>query len=102
MVATPPAEPTLTDVMEKLDRLSTSVDNLTTRIDKLTISVDNLTTRVDTVSKSKHVDNLATDVEKFNDRFSQRHQATKRLVQLAFTLIASATVTVIITSVLRR
>ncbi|MCC3412611.1 hypothetical protein [Microcoleus sp. PH2017_02_FOX_O_A] len=68
MIATPPTEPTLTDVIEKLDGL----------------------------------DNLATDVEKFNDRFSNYQQATQWVVQLAFTLIASATITVIVTSVLRR
>jgi uncharacterized protein YoxC len=86
MIATPSTEPTLTDVIEKLDGLSTRVDTLSTR-------VDNLSTRVD---------NLATDVEKFNDRFSNYQQATQWVVQLAFTLIASATITVIITSVLRR
>ncbi|WP_293153055.1 MULTISPECIES: hypothetical protein [unclassified Microcoleus] len=72
MIATPSTEPTLTNVIEKLDHLSTRVDH------------------------------LATDVEKFNDRFSNYQQATQWVVQLAFTLIASATITVIITSVLRR
>lgn len=87
MIATQPTEPTLTDVIEKIDSLSTRVDTLSTR-------VDNLSTRVD---------HLATDVEKFNDRFSNYQQATQWVVQLlAFTLIASATITVIITSVLRR
>jgi len=79
MIATPSTEPTLTDVIEKLDGLSSRVDNLSSR-----------------------VDNLATDVEKFNDRFSNYQQATQWVMQLAFTLIASATITVIITSVLRR
>jgi len=72
MTTTPNAEPTLTDVIEKLDKLSTDVDK------------------------------LSTDVEKFNDRFTNYQQATQWVVQLAFTLIASATITVIITSVLRR
>ncbi len=79
MIATPSTEPTLTDVIEKLDGLSSRVDNLSTR-----------------------VDNLATDVEKFNDRFSNYQQATQWVVQLAFTLIPSATITVIVTSVLCR
>ena len=48
------------------------------------------------------VDRLSTDNEKFNDRFSNYQQATQWVVQLAFTLIASATITVIITSVLRK
>ena len=65
MIGTPNNEPTLTDVIEKLDKLS-------------------------------------TDVEKFNDRFTNYQQATQWVVQLAFTLIASATITIIITAVLRR
>ncbi len=79
MTTTPNAEPTLTDVIEKLDKLSTKVDKLSTEFDR-----------------------LSTDVEKFNDRFTNYQQATQWVVQLAFTLIASATITVIITSVLSR
>ena len=78
MTTTPNTEPTLTDVINKLDSLSTHVDTLSTR-------VDTLTTRVDT----------------FNDRFDNYQKATQWLVQLAFTLIASATITVIVTSVLK-
>ncbi|WP_088891197.1 hypothetical protein [Leptolyngbya ohadii] len=48
------------------------------------------------------LDKLSADNEKFNDRFTNYQQATQWVVQLAFTLIASATVTVIITSVLRK
>ena len=85
MTTTPNTEPTLTDVINKLDSLSTHVDTLTTRVDTLTTRVDTLTTRVDT----------------FNDRFDNYQKATQWLVQLAFTLIASATITVIVTSVLK-
>ena len=85
MIKTPNTEPTLTDVINKLDSLSTHVDTLSTRVDTLTTCVDTLTTRVDT----------------FNDRFDNYQKATQWLVQLAFTLIASATITVIVTSVLK-
>ena len=85
MTTTPNTEPTLTDVINKLDSLSTHVDTLSTRVDTLTTCVDTLTTRVDT----------------FNDRFDNYQKATQWLVQLAFTLIASATITVIVTSVLK-
>jgi predicted nucleic acid-binding Zn-ribbon protein len=40
--------------------------------------------------------------ERFNERFSNYQQATQWVVQLAFTLIASATITIIITAVLKR
>ncbi len=79
MTTTSKNEPTLVDVIEKLDKLSTDVDNLSTDVDK-----------------------LSRDSEKFNDRFFNYQQATQWVVQLAFTLIASATITVIITSVLRK
>jgi len=59
-----------------------------------------LSTTVDTLSST--VDTLSANNEKFNDRFSNYQQATQWVVQLAFTLIASATITVIITSVLRK
>ncbi|HAN46571.1 MAG TPA: hypothetical protein DCQ32_08475 [Cyanobacteria bacterium UBA8156] len=45
---------------------------------------------------------IEDNAEKFNDRFANYQQATQWVIQLAFTLIASATVTVIVTSVLRR
>lgn len=79
MTSTPNAEPTLADVIEKLDQLSTDVGQLSSRVDR-----------------------LSNDSEKFNDRFSNYQQATQWVVQLAFTLIASATLTIIISSVLRK
>ncbi|MEX0271217.1 hypothetical protein AB3R30_18935 [Leptolyngbyaceae cyanobacterium UHCC 1019] len=48
------------------------------------------------------LDKLTQDQDRFNERFSNYQQATQWLVQLAFTLIASATLTLIITVVLRR
>jgi hypothetical protein len=50
----------------------------------------------------ERLDKAATDQERFNDRFTNYQQATQWVVQLAFTLIASATLTIIITSILRR
>ncbi|KKJ00874.1 hypothetical protein PROH_06015 [Prochlorothrix hollandica PCC 9006 = CALU 1027] len=69
-------------------------------MDTLSTTVDTLSTTVGTLSTT--VDKLSADNEKFNDRFSNYQQATQWVVQLAFTLIASATITVIITSVLRK
>ena len=48
------------------------------------------------------LDQLSTEQERFNDRFSNYQQATQWVVQLAFTLIASATLTVIITAIFRK
>jgi hypothetical protein len=69
-------EPTLGDLADKLDRLTADVEH--------------------------KLDRLTADVERFNDRFSNYQQATQWVVQLAFTLIASATLTVIITAILKR
>ena len=74
----------LARIETKLDGLATNVDGLNTRVDGLTVQVNSLT----------------VDVEKFNDKFDNYQKATQWVVQLAFTLIASATITVIISTVL--
>ena len=71
MTASPDKEPTLTDVLEKISELSGEVNN------------------------------LSEEVKKFDDKFSNYQQATQWVVQLAFGLIASATVIVIVTNVLK-
>ena len=58
-----------------------------------------ISTAVDTLSS--RFDKLSTDVEGFNNRFENYQKATQWVVQLALTLIASATITVIVTSVLK-
>lgn len=72
MTNIPSPEPTLADVIEKIEALSTKVEA------------------------------LSTEVKKFDERFADYRQATQWVVQLAFTLIASATITVIITSVFKQ
>jgi hypothetical protein len=64
---------------DRLDRIERKLDQLSTDFEK-----------------------LSTEVKTFDIRFGNYQQATQWVVQLAFTLIASATVTVIVTSVLRR
>ena len=100
MTTSPNKEATLEDVVEKLDHVSDVVDKLTTDVGKLSNVVDKLSTDVDKLTTD--VDKLSRDSEKFNDRFSNYQQATQWVVQLAFTLIASATITIIITAVLRK
>ncbi|NJL45033.1 MAG: hypothetical protein HC922_03365 [Leptolyngbyaceae cyanobacterium SM2_3_12] len=65
-------------VLERLDRLQASDSQL-----------------------KEDVGQLREQVERFNDRFSNYQQATQWVVQLAFTLIASATITVLVTTVLK-
>ena len=47
------------------------------------------------------IERLSDKIETFDTRFSDYQKATQWVVQLAFTLIASATITVILTAVLR-
>jgi predicted PurR-regulated permease PerM len=82
MTVQPQPEPTLRDLADKLDRLTTDLDQLTIDVDR----------RFDTLSQS---------FEKSNDKFDNYQQATQWVVQLAFTLIASATITVILTTVFK-
>ena len=48
------------------------------------------------------LEELKTDVEKSNDKFEVYRQATQSLVNLAFGLIASATVITIVSAVFKR
>jgi hypothetical protein len=72
----------------------------------MTQNTDNEPTLLDVVSRLDRIDGelkkALLDNEKFNDRFSNYQQATQWVVQLAFTLMASATITVIISAVLKR
>lgn len=52
-------------------------------------------------SLSDKIDKLSTDVERSNDKFDAYQKGTQWVVQLAFTLIASATLTVILSTVFK-
>ena len=62
MAITPNYEPTLTDVIEKLDKLTSNVENLTSE-----------------------VENISSEMKRFDELFSDYRQATQWVVQLAFT-----------------
>ena len=79
MTTTASNEPTLADVIEKLYKLSTEVEKLSIDVEKT---------------------NEKTD--RFNDKFDNYQKATQWVVKLAFTQLAIATITVIITSVFRK
>ncbi|XZN91644.1 MAG: hypothetical protein ACM65M_01820 [Microcoleus sp.] len=67
MTTTASNEPTLADVIEKLDKLLTEVEKLSIDVEK----------------KNKKTD-------RFNDKFDRYQKATQWVVQISFTLIASA------------
>ena len=72
MTTTASNEPTLADVIEKLDKLLIDVEKTNEKTDR------------------------------FNDKFDNYQKATQWVVKLAFTQLAIATITVIITSVFRK
>ena len=82
MTTTSSNEPTLADVIQKLDKL-----------DKLSADVERISNKI-----AKNSDRAYRD----NDNLDNLYKVTQWLVQLSYILIASATITVIITSVIRR
>ncbi len=80
MTTTPNQEPSLQGLSDQIQGLSSQLDKLTTDFDQ----------RFDTISR---------DLERSNDKFDNYQKATQWVVQLAFTLIASATLTVILSTV---
>ena len=107
-------EPTLLDVIEKIDKLSQNQEQFTQNQERFSHDLEQLTQNQERFSHdlgqltqnqerfSHDLGRVAQDQERFNERFSYYQQATQWVVQLAFTLIASATLTLIITVVLRR
>ena len=73
------SEPTLTDVVQGLNDLSAEVKRL-----------------------SSDIERLSTDVEKCNDKFEIYRQANQSLVNLAFSLIASATAGLVVSLIFKR
>lgn len=83
-------EPTLRDIADKLDRLDTDLGSLKGEVTNLKDNVTHL---------QENFLRLQENVTQFNDKFTTYQKATQWVVQLAFALIASATVTVVISSV---
>ena len=67
------------------------LDRIEQKIDMLATGFEGLSSRVDT---------LSSEVERSNDKFDTYQKATQWVVQVAFTLIASATITVLVSTVL--
>jgi len=82
MTAQPQPEPTLRYLANKLDQITLDVDKLTADVDQ-------------------RFDRLSREMERSNDKFDAYQKGTQWVVQLAFTLIASATITVILTTVFK-
>ncbi|MBE9062035.1 hypothetical protein [cf. Phormidesmis sp. LEGE 11477] len=94
---TPASDDSLARIESKLDILTDGFGLLRADVDELKTDVSGLKTDVGNLKTN--FDRLETNLNLFDSKFSNYQQATQWVVQLAFTLIASATVTVIISTV---
>ena len=86
-------EPSLQGIAEKIDSLVVEVTKTNERIDQLSHDLSETNTKLAETN---------TRLDRNDERFEVYQKATQWVVQLAFGLIASATVTVLVTSVIRR
>lgn len=85
MTVSPNAEPTLADVIRKLDDLATDVDGLKSDVGGL----------------KSELNEIRREFKTFDNKFNDYQKATQWVVQLAFSLIASATIIVIVSNVVK-
>jgi predicted nuclease with TOPRIM domain len=90
--STQPPESFEQQVLAQLERLQQNDERLSQDLGQLRQEFGQL---------GQEFEKLSQDVGRFSERFGDYQKATQWVVQLAFTLIASATLTVIITTVLR-
>jgi hypothetical protein len=69
---------------------------LSDAIEQITSHIKDLSDKVD-----KFDERFLEETKRSDERFADYRQATQWVVQLAFTLIASATITVIVTSIFK-
>lgn len=79
-------------VLESLDRLTTNLGQLSTDVEQLSTDVEQLST---------DVEQLKQELALTNTRVDTYQKASNQVVNLAFGLIATATITIIITTVTR-
>jgi uncharacterized coiled-coil protein SlyX len=88
---------------QRLDRIMTQAnfeEKVLQALDELKISDEQL--RTEFTGLKTEFTRLEDKVNNFNERFGNYQQATQWVVQLALSLIATATVTIIISTVVRR
>jgi outer membrane murein-binding lipoprotein Lpp len=94
-------------VDRRFDKLSSDFDSMSANVNKLSSDFDNMSANINKLSTdvrkvSTKVDSLTDYLERSNEKFDTYPKATQWVVQLAFTLIASATITVILSTVLTK
>ena len=87
-------------ILEMLGKLNDKFDTLSARKENFDHKLDSFDHSLNTISEKNKA--ISAENKQFNAKFDNYQKATQWVVQLAFSLIASATITVIITSVLRK
>jgi hypothetical protein len=100
-------EITLQDIANTLQEVVNTVNNLNTQVRELDTKVNILSTKF--IEMDTKVGNLDEDVKKLflenersNDKLTNYQQASQSLVNLAFSLIASATLITVVSAVFKR
>lgn len=86
-------------VLEQLERLSVDVNGLKTDVDDLKTDVNGLKTDVDDLKTE--VDGLKQELTQTNVRVDAYQKASTQAVNLAFGLIATATLTIIVSTLVK-
>lgn len=87
----------MTNSTDEGDQLSRQIGDLQAQLGTLDNRISN---QLDSIEQ--RLESETDRRERFDEKFSNYQQAIQWVVQLSFTLIASATITVIITAVLKR
>jgi capsule polysaccharide export protein KpsE/RkpR len=88
------------EVIERLGKLAVDLSAVKTELDTVKTDLDGVKVDVDGIKAD--VDGIKQEMRENNIRVDTYQKASTQVVNLAFSLIASATVTLIVTSVFRR
>jgi chromosome segregation ATPase len=91
---------TLQDLVQTVNSLSTQVKELDTKVNILSTKFIEMDTKVGNLDED--VKKLFLENERSNDKLTNYQQASQSLVNLAFSLIASATLITVVSAVFKR
>ena len=91
---------TLQDVVNTVNSLNIQVKELDTKVNILSTKFIEMDTKVGNLDED--VKKLFLENERSNDKLTNYQQASQSLVNLAFSLIASATVITVVSAVFKR
>jgi hypothetical protein len=85
---------------DRLDRIEALIEKTAAQTDKNAVQIEKNIAAIDKLTKD--IDEQRQESKELGSRFGYYQQSTQAIVNLAFSLIASATISVFITVVLKR